>query len=112
MNPANASRRPNFPVPLCIRIPDHAILLQKVPLLPYFENNPDFCPVKEVPLGVDPFLLSILVCPKCRGSLTVRSNPDGLACQACGLLYPVRDDIPVMLVDEALPLAAAGDGRP
>lgn len=67
---------------------------------------------KEVSLGVDPFLLSILVCPKCRGALTLRNNPDGLACPACGLLYPVKDDIPVMLVEEALPLATAGDGLP
>lgn len=63
-------------------------------------------------MGVDPFLLSILVCPKCRGALTLRNNPDGLACPACGLLYPVKDDIPVMLVEEALPLTTAGDGRP
>ena len=65
----------------------------------------------EVPLGVDPFLLSILVCPKCHGSLTLRNNPDALFCQPCGLLYPVRDDIPVMLVEEAIPLATAGEGR-
>ncbi|MDA8111672.1 MAG: Trm112 family protein [Nitrospiraceae bacterium] len=63
-------------------------------------------------MGVDPFLLSILVCPKCHGSLTLRNNPDGLFCQPCGLLYPVRDDIPVMLVEEAIPLATAGEGRP
>ena len=63
-------------------------------------------------MGVDPFLLSILVCPKCQGALTVKNNPDGLACPACGLLYPVKDDIPVMLVEEALPLVPAGDGRP
>ncbi len=60
-------------------------------------------------MGVDPFLLSILVCPKCRGSLTLKNNPDGLVCPACVLLYPVRDDIPVMLIEEAQPLS---EGRP
>jgi len=55
-------------------------------------------------MGVDPFLLSILVCPKCHGPLMLRNDPDGLVCSACSLLYPVRDDIPVMLVEEALPL--------
>ena len=53
--------------------------------------------------GIDPALLEIIVCPDCRGELAVVTGTDGteLVCQACGLAYPVRDDIPVLLVDEA-----------
>lgn len=49
-------------------------------------------------------LLSILVCPKCKGELEYREHEDALICQACALRYPVREDIPIMLVDEATPL--------
>lgn len=54
-------------------------------------------------MSIDPFLLSILVCPKCKGDLQTVSSPEGLACPACHLLYPIKDEIPVMLVEEALP---------
>lgn len=54
-------------------------------------------------MPVDPFLLSVLVCPKCKGDLSPVSNPEGLSCSACHLLYPVKEDIPVMLIEEALP---------
>ncbi len=54
-------------------------------------------------MSIDPFLLSILVCPKCKGELQTIPNPEGLACAACHLLYPIKDEIPVMLVEEALP---------
>jgi uncharacterized protein len=50
--------------------------------------------------SLDPALLAIIVCPQCHGDL----QPDGdeLVCQGeCGLAYPVRDGIPVLLVDEA-----------
>jgi len=49
-------------------------------------------------------LLDILACPKCKGVLRVDEQQNGLACQACKLLYPIKDDIPIMLIDEALPL--------
>lgn len=52
-------------------------------------------------MRLDPVLLDILVCPDCKGSLTVDHDHDELVCNQCGLAYPVRDDIPVMLVDEA-----------
>ena len=45
-------------------------------------------------------LLKILVCPDCHGELVLSDVPD-LTCQGCGLVYPVRDGIPVLLVDEA-----------
>jgi uncharacterized protein YbaR (Trm112 family) len=46
-------------------------------------------------------LLDILACPKCKGDLHLTSAGDGLVCQACKLIYPIKDDIPIMLVDEA-----------
>ncbi len=50
---------------------------------------------------VDPALLAIMQCPDCGGELTEVRRPDGLRCRDCGLRYPVRDGIPVMLVEEA-----------
>ncbi len=52
-------------------------------------------------MKLDPVLLEILVCPDCKGSLSVEEDDEELVCNSCGLAYPVRDDIPVMLVDEA-----------
>ncbi len=48
-------------------------------------------------------LLEIIACPACHGSLRVEEASSELACTnpGCGLIYPVRDDIPVLLVDEA-----------
>lgn len=58
-------------------------------------------------MAIDQELLDILACPRCKGSLRVVAEPEGLACDSCRLLYPVVDDIPVMLIDEARPLDAA-----
>jgi uncharacterized protein len=52
-------------------------------------------------------LLEILVCPKCKGNLRLTSAQDGLICEACSLKYEIRDDIPIMLIDEAQPLSPA-----
>lgn len=49
-------------------------------------------------------LLAILVCPKCKGELEYRDKESTLVCQACRLCYPVREGIPIMLIDEATPL--------
>jgi len=47
-------------------------------------------------------LLEILACPKCKGDLEYRVEPrEVLICRACRLVYEVKDDIPIMLVDEA-----------
>jgi hypothetical protein len=46
-------------------------------------------------------LLEILVCPKCKGELQYDKNKEELICDRCKLAYPVRDDIPVMLIEEA-----------
>ena len=48
---------------------------------------------------IDPALLEIIVCPACRADLEVVGEE--LVCQGCGLAYPVRDGISVLLVDEA-----------
>jgi len=55
-------------------------------------------------MGIDKELLGILVCPKCKGDLTLAEEEGGLDCKACKLKYPIKDDIPIMLIDEALPL--------
>jgi uncharacterized protein YbaR (Trm112 family) len=49
-------------------------------------------------------LLEILVCPRCKGELEYREREECLVCHACALRYPVRDDIPIMLIDEATPV--------
>lgn len=49
-------------------------------------------------------LLDCLACPKCKGELEYRKEANELVCHACRLRYEVRDDIPIMLVDEAKPL--------
>jgi uncharacterized protein YbaR (Trm112 family) len=50
---------------------------------------------------MDARLLEILVCPVCKGPLDYRKAKQELVCKACKLAYPVRDDIPVMLEEEA-----------
>ena len=55
-------------------------------------------------MAIDNNLLDILVCPKCKGGLELSTNGDSLNCKTCTLKYPIRGDIPVMLIDEALPL--------
>jgi len=56
-------------------------------------------------MTLSPDLLKILVCPKCKGELEHRVEPEEqLVCQACRLVYAVEDDIPIMLIDEATPL--------
>jgi uncharacterized protein len=49
-------------------------------------------------------LVAILACPRCKGELEYRKEEATLICDACRLRYPVRDDIPIMLIDEATPL--------
>ncbi len=55
-----------------------------------------------MPLSKD--LLEILACPQCKGEIVPDETHANLICAACRLAYPVRDDIPVMLIDEARPL--------
>jgi len=46
-------------------------------------------------------LLNILVCPQCKGGLELMDNGLGLVCASCRLKYPIREEIPIMLIDEA-----------
>jgi uncharacterized protein YbaR (Trm112 family) len=54
-------------------------------------------------VNIDPGLLEILACPSCHATLAVNDAESSLDCTGCGLRYPVRDDIPVLLIDEATP---------
>ena len=60
-------------------------------------------------MAISKELLDILACPKCKGAIYLSRNGDGLICGACKLLYHIKDDIPVMLIDEASPLAGSAD---
>lgn len=52
-------------------------------------------------MAINQDLLDILACPKCKGDIHLNENGDGLVCDACRLVYPIKDDIPVMLIEEA-----------
>lgn len=54
-------------------------------------------------MAVDPELIALLVCPACHGAVEHKDRRALIICTECGLQYPVRDGIPVMLVDEATP---------
>lgn len=55
-------------------------------------------------MAVSKELLEILVCPKCKGEVQLNEKKDGLVCDACRLLYEIKEDIPIMLIDEAKPV--------
>ncbi len=55
-------------------------------------------------MTLSPTLIGLLVCPRCKGPLEYREQESALICHRCLLRYPVRDDIPIMLTDEATPL--------
>ena len=52
-------------------------------------------------MAVDPELLEILACPNCKTPVVLVHDGAGLKCQECHHVYPIKDDIPVMLIDEA-----------
>ncbi|MEP6903954.1 MAG: Trm112 family protein [Actinomycetota bacterium] len=54
-------------------------------------------------MAISPELLEILRCPKCKSKVEIKSDKSGLKCTnaECALVYPIRDEIPVMLVEEA-----------
>ena len=52
-------------------------------------------------MAISKELLDILVCPKCKGEIYLNDAGDGLICDSCKLLYEIKDDIPIMLIDEA-----------
>jgi uncharacterized protein YbaR (Trm112 family) len=55
---------------------------------------------------MDKKLLDILVCPVCKGTLVYRRAAAELVCRACRLAYPIRDEIPIMLEEEARQLSS------
>jgi uncharacterized protein len=52
-------------------------------------------------MAISKDLLEILVCPLCKAPVELQQDQKGLKCVECKRVYPIRDDIPVMLVDEA-----------
>src|ERR1035437_807406 len=52
-------------------------------------------------MAISKDLLEILVCPVCKATVELKPDQSGLKCVQCHRVYPIRDDIPVMLVDEA-----------
>jgi uncharacterized protein len=55
-------------------------------------------------MPIDPQLIEILACPKCKGELVMEEDQSALICRACKVKYRIEDDIPIMLIDEAVPL--------
>lgn len=52
-------------------------------------------------------LLEILACPQCKGPVELNGDQTGIICRSCRLLFAIREDIPIMLIDEAKPLEEA-----
>ena len=57
-------------------------------------------------MAISKELMEILACPKCKGRIYLNRAGDGLICEACKLLYHIKQDIPIMLIDEATKLDA------
>lgn len=56
---------------------------------------------EAIRLAIHSDLLEILVCPACKAKVELKADGTGLVCPECHRVYPIRDDIPVMLIDEA-----------
>ena len=64
-------------------------------------------------MAFDTELLEFLVCPQCKGALMLSEQEDALVCRACALQFPIRDGIPIMMMDEAQDLnKAPGTNQP
>lgn len=64
-------------------------------------QSPSVATLDRFTMAVSKELLEILVCPVCKAGLDLKPDGSGLKCVECRRVYPIRDDIPVMLVDEA-----------
>ena len=64
--------------------------------------------VEEISMPISAALLAILACPMCKGDVRITADEKGLKCVSCHRVYPIKDDIPVMIIDEA----AVEPGRP
>jgi uncharacterized protein YbaR (Trm112 family) len=58
--------------------------------------------MRRFAMSVSPDLLEILWCPACKSKVELKPDGVGLKCVSCRRVYPIRDEIPVMLVDEAV----------
>jgi uncharacterized protein YbaR (Trm112 family) len=67
--------------------------------LPYVKLS--YSQRKVIPMAISQELLEILACPACKAKVELKPDDSGLKCVECKRVYPIRDDIPVMLVDEA-----------
>ncbi len=56
---------------------------------------------RSAKMTIDPQLLEILACPLCKEDVKLTSDEKGLKCVKCHRVYPIKDDIPVMLIEEA-----------
>lgn len=83
---------PCYSVPLEIFFDDRSLLI----------NHLDRVLTVEGPMAVKQELLDILACPKCKGEIRLRDDQSALICDRCQLAYPIRENIPVMLIDEAI----------
>jgi uncharacterized protein YbaR (Trm112 family) len=63
--------------------------------------DPRAQPSYNLAIMIPPDLLEILVCPTCKKPLVLKVNPEALKCDTCRRVYPVRDNVPVLMVDEA-----------
>ena len=66
---------------------------------------------REKKMAISKDLLDILACPKCKGDIYLTDAGDGLICDNCRLLYEIKDDIPIMLIEEAKPLQADAEAK-
>jgi hypothetical protein len=57
---------------------------------------------QEMPMPISASLLAILACPQCKADVKITADEKGLKCVSCHRVYPIRDDIPVMIVDESV----------
>ncbi len=57
--------------------------------------------VRSIKMPISQDLLEILACPACKAKVELKPDGSALKCVACRRVYPIRDDIPVMLIDEA-----------
>lgn len=55
-------------------------------------------------MPLDRELLEIIVCPKCKGDLVYEPEKERLVCKNCSVYYPIREDIPILLIEEAKPI--------
>jgi len=61
--------------------------------------------IRSLPMPIAPELIELLACPKCKGEVRLDSAKNGFTCEACRLLYPIEDDIPNFIIEEAKPLS-------